>query len=780
MSERRVTKAKTEGTDVPVLPLFDRGLRVTVLAGIYGALLAILVVSKDFTVFPYVFLPTILVQASVALTVPAFLLLVWRQPVFRPRRSWLSLAVGAYFVALSISCAFAFNRHRSFWGSQDRMGGLFTLAYFIVWYVMATSLLQTWRDWRRVLHWQAVLGFVVSLAALQDMRDPRIDRISGLLGNPIYCATYEVFVIGILALLWVRTQSWALRALYAVGGIAAFVTLLLTGSRGPVLGLVCGVIVVALMWTIIGRRWRLLFATTGALSLAGAGYAWLVRMGPTGNHLLHLFTKTTYEMRPMIWSIALDGFRSRPLLGWGLDNFEAVFDAHFLPRIICSGVYDQWTDIAHSLLFEHLATTGALGTLAFAAIGVAFVLSLRHAFRHGWVEARTFYVLLGTLTAYLVQGQFITDSPSSHSMLFLLLAVACAAGFPEFAAKTKPTVQSIIQQPRLARSRGFTLLALAALQLGGVVLAWYGSLLPALTSHASLQSTLALKQGGCGAMLESARRAAAMPTPWSEDQVSVLAYALRDFAKEDKLQACPQWRDIYEIVQQKAAAIYAGQPEHFRFRGVQPALAYMLGFISHDRALIDEAQRLYEALIASSPQHQLYRYRFASLLADTGRVQAADDQLTQALAADPDMGESVWRLGMLRWQHENQVQLGSKMVTQAANGMCRHQLSSSEEAVLLAQAFGVQGNLTGLSSMKRRMEELPPEDSHPASAYLDIARVQEQNGLFAERDSMLRIAAAKDASLGARLAPLFDGRVRTIAEAERTIAMATTGSATKP
>jgi len=779
MSERTVTKATTVGAEVPILSLFDRVLRLIVLAGIYGALLALLVVSRDFTVFPYVFLPTILVQATVALTVPAFLLLVWRQPIFRPRRSWLSVAVGAYFVALSISCAFAFNRHRSFWGSQDRMGGLFTLAYFIVWYVMATSLLRTWRDWRRVLHWQVVLGLFVSLAALHDLGDPRVDRISGVLGNPIYCATYEVFILGILALLWIRTQSWALRSLYAIGAIASFVTLLLTGSRGPLLGVVCGSIVAVLAWTVGGRHWRFLGATVGSLLLAGVGYAWAVRVGPAWTHVQHLFSKPSDEMRPMIWSIALAGFRSRPLLGWGLDNFEAVFDAHFLPRIICNGTYDQWTDIAHSLLFEHLSTTGVLGTLAFATIGVAFVLSLLHAVRQGWMEARAFYVLVGILTAYLVQGQFITDSPSSHSMLFLLLAVGCAGGFPEFAVKAKATVQSRIQQPRVARSRGFSLLALAALQAGGVLLAWYGSILPALASHASLQSTLALKQGGCGAMLESARRAAAMPTPWSEDQVSVLAYALRDFTKEDKLQACPQWRDIYEIVEQKAAAVYAGHPEHFRFRGVQPALSYMLGLMSHDRALVDEAQRLYEALIASSPLRQLYRYRFASLLADTGRVQAADDQLSQAVAADPNMGESVWRLGLLRWQREDQVQSGSKMVTQAANGVCRHQLFTSEEAVLLARAFGVQGNLTGLSSMKQRMEEVPPEDGHPASAYLDIARVQEQNGLFADRDSMLRIAAAKDAALGARLSPIFDGRAHTIAEAESMIAMTAARPATE-
>jgi hypothetical protein len=191
----------------------------------------------------------------------------------------------------------------------------------------------------------------------------------------------------------------------------------------------------------------------------------------------------------------------------------------------------------------------------------------------------------------------------------------------------------------------------------------------------------------------------------------------------------------------------------------------MLGLRSRDPALIIESQRLYEALIAGSPKRQLYRYRFAELLADTGRVEASDDQLVQAVAADPEMGESVWRLGVFRWQHENQAQIGSKMIVQAADGICRHPLSNSGEASLLAQAFLLQGDMVGLRSMEQRLSDLPA-GVRPASTYLELARFQEQAGLFAERDRMLRIAAAQDVSVRARLASLFDGRVKTITEAE--------------
>ena len=113
-------------------------------------------------------------------------------------------------------------------------------------------------------------------------------------------------------------------------------------------------------------------------------------------------------------------------------------------------------------------------------------------------------------------------------------------------------------------------------------------------------------------------------------------------------------------------------------------------------------------------------------------------------------------------------------MVQAADGVCRHLLSSSEDASLLAKAFLVQGDLVGLRSIERRISEIPEEDPPQNSAYLDIARLQERAGMLVERDRMLRIAAARDIAVRPRLAPLLDGRVRTIAEAEQLAALAAT------
>src|SRR5664279_4577699 len=88
MGRTLAKKRNAEVADGPARAPFDHALRAIALAGIYGALLAIVVVVQDATAYPFVFLKTMVLQAIISLTVPAFLLLVWRQPTFRPRRSW--------------------------------------------------------------------------------------------------------------------------------------------------------------------------------------------------------------------------------------------------------------------------------------------------------------------------------------------------------------------------------------------------------------------------------------------------------------------------------------------------------------------------------------------------------------------------------------------------------------------------------------------------------------------------------------------------------------------
>ena len=168
-----------------------RYLKAITLVGIYGGLLMPLVFIP-IVIFPFVFSKLIFFQVLIGLTFPAYLVLAWMEPKYRPRFHLLYVAIAAYFVALLLSVIFASDPLRAWWGNQERMNGLFTLLHFLAWLTMAVGLIKTWGQWRKLLNYEIVLSVFMAIVALLQKVYPNIllfpasPRVGGLLDNPIY------------------------------------------------------------------------------------------------------------------------------------------------------------------------------------------------------------------------------------------------------------------------------------------------------------------------------------------------------------------------------------------------------------------------------------------------------------------------------------------------------------------------------------------------------------------------------------------------------------------
>ena len=260
-----------------------RTLELITLAGVYGGLLMPLFFSRLVT-FPFIFSKMLYFQILVGLTFPAWVMLASREVRYRPRASWLTLAVVAWFATLGLATVFADSRWRSFFGTQERMTGLFSLLHFLAWYVMTTSTLRSSRDWRRLLEFQVAVGFVAACAAWLLPLYPKLigfgaatlgDRLSGLFGNPIFSASYQVFNAFFIMFLC-KKASWKRRCWYGLALGASLVSILLSGSRGPLLGLVAGLAVAALALALASAHRRfVMFLGIGAAVL-GTAYALLL------------------------------------------------------------------------------------------------------------------------------------------------------------------------------------------------------------------------------------------------------------------------------------------------------------------------------------------------------------------------------------------------------------------------------------------------------------------------------------------------------------------------
>jgi O-antigen ligase len=133
----------------------------------------------------------------------------------------------------------------------------------------------------------------------------------------------------------------------------------------------------------------------------------------------------SFATRVWTWGSAFRGFEERPLLGWGPENFPAVFDRHFDPRHFVPGQSTEtWFDRAHSVFFDYLAETGFLGFLAYLSMFITFFVQF---FRRALPRGESIFteaLMVGLPAGYLVQGAVLFDVLPIYINLFLFLAFA--------------------------------------------------------------------------------------------------------------------------------------------------------------------------------------------------------------------------------------------------------------------------------------------------------------------------------------------------------------------
>jgi hypothetical protein len=209
--------------------------------------------------------------------------------------------------------------------------------------------------------------------------------------------------------------------------------LILTGTRGALIGLVAGVLVMPIALLIWGNRQAMKGTTLAAVGiLASVGILFAVDHSvglssancvnqTASNRLTNLAVNETrygsLTVRLAATEAGLLGFIERPILGWGPENFGYVFDRYIDPWVFRYGSIVQ--DKAHNQVIEELTTKGVVGALAFLFMWLALVWAIIRCKRSAREDALA-YAVLGALGAYFVQNLFLFDTPSSL-MVWLVL-----------------------------------------------------------------------------------------------------------------------------------------------------------------------------------------------------------------------------------------------------------------------------------------------------------------------------------------------------------------------
>jgi tetratricopeptide (TPR) repeat protein len=228
--------------------------------------------------------------------------------------------------------------------------------------------------------------------------------------------------------MWREWKNTALRWVYGLVILFQLFILYHTATRGAILGLLGGVLIVALVSMFnkseggkVARKagvvilLALVVLVGGFFALRDAEF---MRNSPVLSRFSSLTTEELKTQgRYFVWPIAWQGFKERPLLGWGQENFNYVFNKHYLPEMYH---LEPWFDRAHNIFLDWAVAGGLLGLISYLALYVALLFSI---WKRGtaWSHAEK-SILTGLVAAYFFHNFFVFDHLVSYILFFSLLA----------------------------------------------------------------------------------------------------------------------------------------------------------------------------------------------------------------------------------------------------------------------------------------------------------------------------------------------------------------------
>jgi len=225
-------------------------------------------------------------------------------------------------------------------------------------------------------------------------------------------------------------------------------TLLDSGSRGAVLGLVGGLLFATALLVMKGStraRWKIGWPAAGrhrplvriALPLLIAAVALVALPGTSSmQRLAETFShpgRELAESRLVIWLPALEMWKARPLTGWGVDSFMSVFTA-FQPG---SSAPDQMVGLlpqtAHCEPLHVLATLGLVGLALWIGLLVIWFRTVYRKFATSDADERLHLAIVcGAVIAYLIQALLGITAVPIRGAFWALLALAVVSGRAAF------------------------------------------------------------------------------------------------------------------------------------------------------------------------------------------------------------------------------------------------------------------------------------------------------------------------------------------------------------
>ncbi|MFA6459138.1 MAG: O-antigen ligase family protein [Candidatus Paceibacterota bacterium] len=415
--------------------------------------------------FPFITGKAFYFRILVEIAFASYIVLAFIDARYRPRLNAMTIAVTLFALIVLAADLLGVNPLRSLWSNFERMEGWITIAHLWMFYITTSGLFgfnsshasneESMKWWRAWMNTFIVGGIIVSIYALvQFFGGAEIhqgsSRIDASLGNAAYLAVYMLMNVGIAVYMLFdsrkKSASKQLQWLYGALSVLFAFILFETATRGTMIGLVGGTMLTLFLYAVLAKQGsknsRMICGGIIIAIVLATGIFWANRQSTfVQNHeaLRRLasisINDAKTQARGYIWPMALTGFTQRPVLGWGQENFNYIFNANYNPAM---WTQEQWFDRAHNVYLDWLVAAGSVGLIAYLSL---YFLLFRGIWKsHLGVAQKS--VLTGLGAAYAVHNIFVFDNLASYVAFFAILAFVSSALYVERKGKPVPVLGS--------------------------------------------------------------------------------------------------------------------------------------------------------------------------------------------------------------------------------------------------------------------------------------------------------------------------------------------------
>ncbi len=406
--------------------------------GIFVSLFMPLIIFSQY-LSPFHFGKMIVFRILVELMAVFYIPLMIADKRYRPKWNWILTSISIFTGLYIFTGIIGVNPFNSFWGSLERMGGIFSFIHFWVYFVVLVSVIKTEIDWNKVFKVSTLVGFLSILFAYGQLWVKgkffvgwqHGERVIGTIGNPALFAGYLIFVIYLALFLLLKNQlpKWQ-KWFFVVVILTGIPVMTITAVRGAIVAFWGSLFLLGLFLLFKSdnskvKKYLSIALTIFIVLVAIIGFSknqnW-VKDNNVLNRISDISFKTsTIQTRLWSWESALQGIKEKPIFGWGPENFMYLHMKYFDSRHFTGLGSETIWDRAHNMPLEIFSTMGIFGLISYLLIFFFVFKFLHKNYKNNKINKNSFGVFVAMIVAYIVQDLFIFDTAANYLLFFTIL-----------------------------------------------------------------------------------------------------------------------------------------------------------------------------------------------------------------------------------------------------------------------------------------------------------------------------------------------------------------------